>query len=65
MRQILSKSGPFLLHLQNNKLSEKRLIYSFSAMPPNMAIQKAVEFQFKFRSILNLTELNEYLIENK
>lgn len=40
-------------------------MYSFSAMPPNMAIQKAVEFQFKFRSILNLTELNEYLIENK
>lgn len=65
MRQILSKSGPFLLHLQSNKIGGKRLMYNFSAMPPNMAIQKAVEFQFKFRSILKLSELNDYLIENK
>lgn len=65
MRQILNKSGPLLLHLQNNKLGGKKLMYNFSAMPPNMAIQKAVEFQFKFRSISKLSELSDYLTENK
>lgn len=65
MRQILSKSEPFLLHLQRNRLGAKRLMYNFSAMPPNMEIQKAVEYQFKFRSILKLSDLNEYITANK
>lgn len=42
MRQILSKSRVFLPQFQLNKLGMKRVVYNFTAMPPNMAIQKAV-----------------------
>lgn len=61
MRQILSKSGQFHHYLQWNKLGVNKIMYTFTAMPPNLEIQKAVEFQFKFRSILKLSELNEYI----